>query len=149
MKFTKMRSLYLVIGIALIAFSCHTAKDVGVDTNKEVAIKNQDTVRIANDALEYEIIIIEPGFNNWLLGRAKPPGYYSQQYLENRNRLWVTAWNNRVLNPSQYNPQLYEATIEYQHHIDYGYDVNYKLYYYFVYFQLEYKQQLGGIVPSI
>ncbi|MCO4823045.1 MAG: hypothetical protein KC469_13325 [Flavobacteriaceae bacterium] len=144
-----MKSLYLTVCLVFIIFSCHTTKDTHGIKNKEVAIMAQDTVRIANDELEYEILIIEPGFNNWLIGRAKPEGFYTQQYLENRNRLWVTAWNNRVLNPNQFDPLLYEAMIDYQHHIDYGYDVNYKLYYYFVYFQLEYNQQLGGIVPSI
>lgn len=144
-----MRSLYLILCIAFIAFSCHTTKDTQGFINKDGALKDQDTVRIANEALEYEILIIEPGFNSWLIGRAKPQGFYSQQYLEIRNRLWVTTWNNRVLNPSQYNPQLYEATVDYQPQIDYGYEVNYKLYYYFVYFQQKYNQQLGGIVPKI
>jgi hypothetical protein len=109
----------------------------------------QDTVRIANDKLEYEIIIIEPGFNSWMLGRAKPEGYYSQEFLENRNRLYVTEWNNRVLQPQRYNPNLYEMRIDYSPNIDYGYEVNYKLYYYFTYFQLEYKQKLSIFTPRI
>ena len=36
-----------------------------------------------------------------------------------------------------------------QQGIDYGYDVNYKLYNYFIYFQLTYKQQLTGFIPRI
>ncbi|MCK5400406.1 MAG: hypothetical protein KAJ28_02130, partial [Flavobacteriaceae bacterium] len=97
----------------------------------------------------YEIIIIEPGFESWLQGRAKPKGYYSQQFLENRNRLFVSEWNSRVLQPQRYKPNLYEMLIDYQPHIDYGYDVNYKLYYYFIYFQIRYKQQLTGFIPRI
>jgi len=109
----------------------------------------QDTVRIANDKLEYEILIIEPGFNFWLESRAKPEGYYSQEFLENRNKLYVTEWNSRVLQPQRYNPNLYEMQIDYQPFIDYGYEVNYKLYNYFIYFQIHYKQQLTGFVPRI
>ncbi len=46
------------------------------------------------------------------------------------------------------NPNLYELQIDYQSNIDYGYDVNYKLYNYFVYFQNRYKQNLlGGRIP--
>jgi hypothetical protein len=34
--------------------------------DKSIATKG-DTVRIANDALEYEVIIIDAGFNSWLV----------------------------------------------------------------------------------
>ena len=39
--------------------------------------------------------------------------------------------------------------IDYDYFTDYGYEVNYKLYYYFIYFQLHYKQQLTNFVPRI
>lgn len=110
---------------------------------------SQDTIRIANDSLEYEILIIEPGFNSWLASTAKPEGYYSQAYMENRNIIYVTEWNQRVLQPHRYNANLYELQIDYQPNIDYGYEVNYKLYNYFIYFQLRYNQRLGPFVPRI
>ena len=109
----------------------------------------QDTVRIANDSLAYEIIIIEPGFNSWLVSTAKPEGFYSQQYMEARNWQYVTEWNQRVLQPQRYDPNLYEMQIDYQPQIDYGYEVNYKLYNYFIYFQLTYNQRLGVYLPRI
>jgi hypothetical protein len=108
-----------------------------------------DTVTIANNELEYEIIIIEPGFNFWLVSQARPEGFYSQSYLENRNIIYATEWNNRVLQPQRYNPSLYEMRVDYQQGIDYGYEVNYKLYNYFIYFQLTYKQRLGPFTPRI
>jgi hypothetical protein len=42
-----------------------------------------DTIRIA-DALEYEVIIIDPGFSTWLASRSLPRNYHSQSYLENK-----------------------------------------------------------------
>ena len=99
-----------------------------------------DTVRIANDSLEYEILIIDPGFSYFLNSRARPEGYYSQAYLENKNRILVSEYNQRVRQPLIYDPQLYEMEINYEPHIDYGYDVNYKLYNYFVYFSQKYNQ---------
>ena len=143
-----MKNVFLILLVCFGIYSCKTPDRV-TSTTPEVNAKAQDTVRIANDKLEYEIIIIEPGFNFWLESRAKPEGYYSQQFLENRNRIYVTEWNNRVLNPSRYNPNLYQMQIDYQPHIDYGYEVNYKLYYYFIYFQIQYKQRLAGFVPRI
>jgi len=112
-----------------------------------VASAASDTVRIANDSLQYEVIIIDPGFNSWLLGRAQPRGFYGEQYLKNKNRFWVTEWNIRVNNPIQYG-NLYQMSIDYNPTIDYGYEVNYLLYNYLVYFQNVNNQRLMGIVPT-
>ena len=74
---------------------------------------------------------------------AKPEGYYSQDYLESRNTFYVTEWNNRVRSPLQYNRNIYENIIDYQSNVDYGYDVNYKLFNYFEFAQQKYKMSLG------
>ncbi|HRN44983.1 MAG TPA: DUF6146 family protein, partial [Flavobacterium sp.] len=106
-----------------------------------------DTVRIANDALEYEVLIIDPGFNTWLNSIALPRGYHSQSFLEAKNQLYVSEWNRRVMQPQRYDPNLYEMTINYDPNIDYGYEVNYLIYNYMIYFQNTYKQKLFGFVP--
>ena len=144
-----MRNLILVLVLVITFIGCNSTSKT-TNSNKEIVENTQDTVRIANDSIEYEIIIIiEPGFNFWLESRAKPEGYYSQTYLENKNQLFVTEWNSRVIQPNRYNPNLYEMRIDYNSHIDYGYEVNYKLYNYFIYFQLHYRQQLSSFIPRI
>lgn len=143
-----MKRLILILIVLAFIVSCKTT-DRAQPSNKDVATTAQDTVRIANDELEYEIIIIEPGFEAWLARIAKKEGHYSQEYLEGRNQIYVAEWNRRVLQPSVYDPNLYELQIDYNPTIDYGYEVNYKLYNYFIYFQLHYKQQLSGLVPRI
>ena len=90
---------------------------------------------------EYEIIIIEPGFNQWLATQP-PRGYYEQFWLENRNIFYVTEYNNRVINTIQYDPNLYLQQIDYQRGVDYGYEVNYLLYNWFEYFQQRNNQKL-------
>ena len=112
----------------------------------ELKITN-DTIRIANDSLEYEVIIIDPGFSSWLASRSFPRGYHSQSYLENKNIFYVTEWNNRVMQAQRYNPNLYEMSINYDRNIDYGYEVNYLIYNYMIYFQNTYNQRLYGNVP--
>lgn len=144
-----MKNLFYAVLVIFCFQRCNTTYNTSSDSNSEKNVQEQDTVRIANDDVEYEIIIIEPGFNSWLAGRAKPEGYYTQEYLENKNRQFVVAWNNRVLDPARYDPILYEQQIDYNHFIDYGYEVNYKLYNYFIYFQIHYKQQLTNFVPRI
>ncbi len=61
----------------------------------------------------------------------------------------MQAWNQRNLQPMTYDPNLYELRIDYDTRTDYGYEVNYKLYNYFIYFQRKYNQRLGPFVPRI
>lgn len=134
-----MKYLIPVLFLAII-IGCTTTKKTTNHTFKDSKIQN-DTIRIANDSLEYEIIIIEPGFSGWL-ATQRPRGYYSQTYLEQRNMIFVTNYNIRARNPSQYSPDLYPMQINYEFDIDYGYEVNYLLYHYFIYFQQKYRQRL-------
>ncbi|MHA7059082.1 DUF6146 family protein [Aquimarina sp. M1] len=130
-------SIYIFI-LAMIIYSCGTTKDRKLDTATTNNIS--DTLRIANDDLEYEILIIEPGFSPWLATQP-PRGYYNQQFLEIRNRQYVTEYNQRVLQPQRYDPNLYLQQINYEQSIDYGYEVNYLLYNYFLYFEQQYQQK--------
>lgn len=138
-------SVYIAI-IFFIIIGCTTSKSTLPSTEKSTATQN-DTVRIANDELKYEVIIIDPGFSTWLASRALPRGYHSQSYLENKNRMYVSEWNNRVMQPFRYSSNLYEMSINYDSNIDYGYEVNYLIYNYMIYFQNTYKQKLDGYVP--
>ncbi len=138
--------------LAIVLFGCATTKEQMVISEEEKQILDSTTkqeVAISDEATEYEIIIIEPGFYTWLNSIARPEGYYSQNYLENRNQIYVINWNQRVMNPTVYNPNLYELQINYDPNIDYGYEVNYKLYNYFIFFQRKYNQRLGPFVPRI
>ncbi|WP_339652396.1 DUF6146 family protein [uncultured Maribacter sp.] len=142
--------IILIFGITLIR--CGSTKEpLSISNDEKIAFEQEvgDTITISSDKTEYEIIIIEPGFYSWLNSIAKPEGYYSQSFLENRNYLMVLEWNQRVLQPMQYNPNLYELQIDYDQNIDYGYKVNYQLYNYFIYFQRKYNQRLGPFIPRI
>ncbi len=136
-----MKALFIAIIAAVLIYSCDSAKAPIGDNN--LSSTKSDTVRIANDSLEYEIIIIEPGFQSWIFSQP-PRGFYGQTFLENKNRLWVSEYNNRVREFNRYPRNLYEQEINYEYNTDYGYEVNYMLYNYFVYFQEEYNQNFIG-----
>jgi hypothetical protein len=141
------RSIVLLFSGLLILVACNASQN-----KKKIEEKSKlesDTIRIANKEIEYEVLIIDVGFSSWFNSNAKPRNYYSQSYLESRNRVWVLEWNRRVMLSSQYDPNLYEMTINYETNINYGYEVNYMLYNYLVYFQLKYNQKLGGFSPRI
>ena len=141
-----MKNLLYAAMVILFVIGCSTTKSNFETAGKTSVAKKtptkNDTIRIANDSLEYEVIIIDPGFNTWLNSVARPRGFYSQSVLENRNIFFVSEYNQRVLQPFRYNPNLYEMRIDYQSNINYGYEVNYLLYNYFMYFQREYRQKL-------
>jgi hypothetical protein len=141
-----MKNCIYILVVLFTIIACSTSQKK-VDTTAKQNVAINDTVRIANDSLEYEVIIIDNGFSFWLASRALPRSYYTQSYLENKNQFYVTEWNNRVLQPQRYNPNLYEMTIDYSPNINYGFEVNYLIYNYMVYFQNTYKQKLGGYVP--
>lgn len=141
-----MKKIAFIIVLIAIIGACSTPKNNLAPLPAITAVKG-DTVRIANDSLEYEVIIIDPGFSTWLNSIALPRGYYSQFYLENKNRFYITEWNNRAQQPLRFDPNLYEMTINYDPQINYGYEVNYLIYNYMIYFQNRYQQRLFGNVP--
>lgn len=143
-----MKSIVSILIILLAVIGCNSTKNIGTNSNDIASRKISDTVKITNDSLEYEVIIIDPGFSSWINGRAFPRGYHSENFLEMKNRMYVTEWNIRAQNPYQYNPNLYTMRIDYDPNISYGYEVNYLIYNYFIYFQNTYNQRLFGPVPN-
>lgn len=137
-----MKNVILLLIIIASVFACNSSKKVVKPIEETTETIANDTITISGDQLEYDVIIIEPGFGMYLNSTAKPSGFYTQNYMETRNIQYVQEWNRRVTLPSTYNTSLYEMTINYRHGVDYGYDVNYKMYNYFIYFQNKYNQNL-------
>ena len=129
-----MKNFIYILLVGLLMYSCGTS-------NKTVAkhhISEEEAVVISNDSLEYEIIIMDIGFSTYLASIAKPDWYYSQQYLETKNIFYVSEWNSTAINPTRYGG-FYENRIDYSPHVDYGLDVNYKLFNYFKFCEYKYK----------
>ena len=136
-----MKTILFVFVISLLIYSCKTSDKTTSTTDELSADAQVDTIRIENEALEYKIIILEIGFDNWL-HTQKPMTYYTESYLSTRNNFYVNEWNRRVYLPGVYNPDIYGQLIDYEPNIDYGLEVNYMLYMYFEFIQKEYKQKL-------
>lgn len=132
--------IYSFAIISFLIFSCGTPNNTVVKNNDQ----KEEPVRIVNDSLEYEILIFDIGFNNYLNNIARPMGFYEQSFLEARNIVYVTEWNIRAMNPTRFNPNIYENVIDYQPHINYGMEVNYKLYNYFQFAQRKYNMRLAS-----
>ncbi len=125
---------YIILLSTIFLFSCKSVK-----TTADKKSNQEKPVRIANDELEYEIIIFDSGFENFLI-TAPPKSYYSEKTLEAKNRRYVQLWSQRVNNP-RYNRNIYEQKIDYDYNIHYGMDVNYKLYQYFKFVEKKYGEK--------
>ncbi len=134
--------LLLIIGVVFI-MSCHTNRPIA--KSGDAAVFNNDakvdTIRIANEELEYELIILDVGFESWLITQ-RPISYYNNETLRFKNYQYVVEWNIRATTPGRYDSSLYEVVINYDPSIDYGKELNYKLYQYFQFFQQKYNQRL-------
>jgi hypothetical protein len=117
-----------VIAIVLLALM---EPDGYSQKNKNPVKVKPDTINA--DSIEYKLIVLDPGFDSWLA--AKPPmDFYSKEYYELKNRLYVTEWNYRYQQALRYG-DLYENIIDYDFNTDYGLEMNYRLYYYFRFFE--------------
>jgi hypothetical protein len=105
------------------------------------SFSQSDTLSVRNDSLQYEITIIDPLFNTWMIGNARPVGFYSLEYLESYNRFFVSEWNYRYVR--LVTNERYQFYIDYSPNIRYGYEVNYLLFNYFQYIKIRMGDRLG------
>jgi hypothetical protein len=101
------------------------------------------------DSVEYELIVFDPDFESWYLTHSKPDWYYSQTYYEMWNRQYVTAWNNKTMTPRY--SRFFETTIDYDPFVDYGLELNHRLFYYFMFVENKLKIPIlpTGMGPRI
>lgn len=130
-----LKSFFYLSLISLFIWSCSSIPQ------KNTSAKEKPVV-IENDSLEYQVIIIDPGFTSYLSTRAKPMNFHTLEYLEAKNKRYVTTWNSRVINPASYDSNIYGMSIDYDHKINYGLEVNYKLYWYFKFAEEKYRMRL-------
>lgn len=132
-----MKQFLLSISITIFIIACGGNKNL----KKASSQIKEKPVRIANDSLEYEIIIFDIGFNRFLNTEAQPRGFHNQYFLKNRNIFSVNTYNQRVNQPTVYG-DLYPQRIDYEQQINYGYEVDYLLFNYFLFFEQKYNQRL-------
>lgn len=121
-----MKKINFIMLLIMIGFQTY---GFGQEKN-HMDIQKNDVA--AKDTVEYSLLIIDPGFESWLITQP-PEEFYSNDYYEMKNQLYVLEWNRRY--NTSFNKDLYDNYIDYNSNIEYGIDLNYKLYYYFKYFE--------------
>lgn len=135
----------LIIPILLVSglvISCAPMKQAGQPSKPE----KLELTPANTDSLEYELIIIDAGFQPWLDMHRKPIWYYSNDYLAAMNYQYVIAWNEKARDPFLLQNRAdspFMMEIDYRPTIDYGIELNYKLYHYFKFVEATW----GKILP--
>ena len=113
-----------VIGFLLVVLcACSSQKDiVKIAPAKQVAV---------NDSTEYELLVFDPQFETWFQTNYSPAKDHSNEYYKSWNNQYVTDWNYHYM--AGHFPRIYENYIDYDDSLNYGIDLNRKLYYYFRY----------------
>ncbi len=109
-------SFVILIGL----FSCGTTSKA----DKERIQKTE-----TNDSTEYELVVFDTGFETWFQQRSKPSWYHSKPFYKTWNQRYVNEWNARV----RTGKRGYDTEINYNPTIDYGIELEHKLYYFFKY----------------
>ena len=120
-----------LLALVLILLACTSNKDV-------VKIENFES---PSDSTEYMIIIDEPGYNSWIVTHAKPEWYYEQSYYHYWNTLYSKEFNHKVRTGEFDHP--FNEFIDYDQTIDYGLEVEHKLFWYFKFIEDKYDINLN------
>jgi hypothetical protein len=119
-----MKKLIFSLFVLLIVWSCTPSQKSG-SSERHSTIKS--------DSTEYEITIIDNDFDQWYLINYSPAKDYSNEYYRGKNQVAVINWND-YFTRNRYH-RVIEDYIFYDNSVDYGIDVNRKLYWYFKYIE--------------
>ncbi len=119
-----MKKLIYLFAVAALLAACSGPKGM-------VKIEPNGSEMAEEDSVEYELIVFDPGFETWYMLQNSPARYRSQQYYENWNRQYVSEWN--YLATQSRRKSFFQSIMGYEPGVDYGFDLNHKLFYYFQY----------------
>jgi hypothetical protein len=126
-----MKKLLIPLFILLLAWSCSPSQKATSSAKPPI---------IKNDSTEYEIIVMDPGFEHWYLLNFSQTKDFSNLYYQGKNHVGVSNWNG-YFTSNRY-PRTIDSSIDYDYSVDYGIEVNRKLYWYFKYIEDTFKIRL-------
>lgn len=118
-----MSRCYLAGILALLVWACSPSKEA----SKTSAVLTHG----GQDSAEYEITVIDPGFDQWYLLNYKPSDDLSNEMYRAKNMIAAGNWDN-YYRTGKYSGTI-NSPINYRPDADYGIEVNRKLYWYFKY----------------
>ncbi len=128
-----MFRLSIIIVLFIAVASCKSVQNnTGSTTDHSTKVKIEES-----DSVEYELIVFDPTFETYIQTLPYPMDYYSEDYYKSWNMRYVEVWNYRHSNPLQFG-DFYDTIIYYDAQTDYGVDLNFRLYHYFLFIEKRY-----------
>ncbi len=126
-----MKKFIFSIFVLLVAWSCTPSHKTAVSDRNPI---------LKSDSTEYEITIIDPDFELWYLMNYSPSKDYSNEYYRSKNQVGVLNWNEYYYRGKYH--RVIENFIPYDNSVDYGIEVNRKLFWYFKYTEEKFRIRL-------
>ncbi len=134
-----------VIILFVIGWACSSQKKLAEMKPRSVEVAEQDSVA-PQDSLEYSIETFDSNFEAWYQTHKNMTAYRSKEYYEQWNRQYVSAWNDNSTDPSK--SAFFEPIVGYNQNVDYGLELNHKLFYYFQYVENVLKIKIMPVSPK-
>lgn len=112
----------------------------GTYRNATTVTKAKNVLDIQKDENQYDLVVLDPGFQNWFDTNWSPAKDHMKSYYDSWNDQYVSAWNYKATHIGYSN--YFDSVIDYNPNTDYGMAVSRKLYYYFRYVELVKKIQI-------
>ena len=132
-----MKGMFLLAALLLVS-GCSPYQNISDSTVSSKHILNINKDQKNQD--QYDLVIIDPGFNNWFETTWNPAIDHTEKYYDQWNDQYVAAWNYKATHMGY--SDYFDSVINYNPTIDYGMNVSRKLYYYFRYVEIVKKIQI-------
>ncbi|MBN1113148.1 MAG: hypothetical protein JXA53_09585 [Bacteroidales bacterium] len=100
--------------------------------------KKENVIKIDSTKTLYELIVIDPGFDSWYELKKSPANYKMEEYYKHWNQRYSIEWNILF----RRGDKNVDSDIDYRIDIDYGFEFQHKLYFYFKFWEEKNKRQL-------
>ena len=129
-----MKTLGIIGFMLVLLCACTSQKEfVKISPTRDVAIN-------VKDSSEYELLVFDQQFETWFMTNYSPAKDHSNEYYQSWNNQYVTDWNYHYM--AGHYPSVFENYIDWDDSVNYGIDLNRKLYYYFRYIETYLKVQI-------
>ncbi|MFA9370817.1 MAG: DUF6146 family protein [Labilibaculum antarcticum] len=118
-----MKKIVYILFMLSIIYGCSTYSAF----KTPVPVQDKENETAVTDSVEYELLILDTGFESWFASRNRFATAHSNAYYKNWNQIYVLEWNQLYM---QGNPNI-DNYIDYDQFEEYGLEINYKLYNYF------------------
>lgn len=112
-----------IIAVAILLLSgCYSS-------SKMARMSDGNLIDITQDAEEYEVSVLDPGFETWFASTWSLSKDRDEAYYAHWNQRYVSEWNFKATRP--HTARFFNSQIQYDPTVNYGIEVERKLYYYF------------------